>query len=170
MVWDEYCLKMHWSTIQQIIENAIPRINELEEYGKYQTYALPSGLLLRDLKYWMEKNKFYNNKDGSYHKMVACGKNFGAFDFQFIKRLLGDGNELFKYRSLDPTLWFMKSTDAVPPDLQEVKKRAEAEGCKFAFSHVSHTAVDDAMDIMHLIQHVFHKKAEAEAAELQIDR
>lgn len=154
MLWTEYCLKLHAFLLTDLLLGKVARV-DTTNHGK-NSLAVHAVNLLPDLRYWMRENGLYNEKDGKYPKLTACGKNFGRFDQLFIEDQMS--TEIFKIRSLDPTLWFARHTDEVLPDLLECKKRAAEEGCKFAFSEVRHNAIDDALDIVFLIQHVMQKR------------
>jgi oligoribonuclease len=80
--------------------------------------------------------------------LVAAGKNFGAFDLQFIKRLPTFGKYLnFKHRHIDPAMLYWDiETDSAPPSTKECMKRAGIEG------DVSHTAVEDARVVIELVR------------------
>ena len=81
-------------------------------------------------------------------KVWAAGKNFGAFDLQFLARMPGHELVKFGHRHLDPALSFVRDDDVEPPSLSTCLERAGLP------SVVSHRAVDDARDVVRLVRHV----------------
>jgi oligoribonuclease len=78
-------------------------------------------------------------------KILAAGKNFAAFDLQFLLKY-GFTKDTFKHRFLDPAMLFMKQEDETPPDLKTCLTRAALDDC------VSHHALDDAIKVVQLIR------------------
>jgi len=92
-----------------------------------------------------------------YHdKITAAGKNFAGFDLQFLRRLPNfDDDVQFHHRVIDPgLLWWRCGEDRQLPDMATCLKRAGYD------KQVSHTAVEDAMDVIRLIR---------KAAELRVE-
>jgi len=85
-------------------------------------------------------------------KVIVAGKNFSAFDAQFLAKLTGfDPNNKpkvrFKHRVWDPAMLFVDfATDELPPDLQTCMNRAGIMG------KVTHDALDDALDVVRCIR------------------
>lgn len=80
-------------------------------------------------------------------KINVAGKNPGSFDIPFLEALPGwQGLVEFRRRVLDPASHCIQPDDEHIPDLQECLKRCGLEGT------VSHTAVDDAIDIIRIIR------------------
>lgn len=82
--------------------------------------------------------------------ITAAGKNFAAFDLQFLKRktdMLRHVN--IRHRIIDPALLYIKSGDDAPPGTEECKRRAHLD------TVVAHTAEADAKDVIKLIRHKF---------------
>lgn len=77
-------------------------------------------------------------------KIVAAGKNFGAFD----KLFLNPYGFKFLYRSLDPTAHYIQLEDKVPPALEECLKRANLPPVD-----VAHRSLGDAQAIVRLMRH-----------------
>jgi hypothetical protein len=85
---------------------------------------------------------------GDTIKINVAGKNPGSFDIPFIEALPGwQGLVKFRRRVLDPASYFIREGDEHIPDLQECLKRMGVT------KTVSHTAVDDALDIVNLIRY-----------------
>lgn len=82
-------------------------------------------------------------------KVTAAGKNFGSFDLQFLLHQSVEFSSSFRHRSLDPTPYYIKPEDVVPPELKECKLRAGLDG------EVAHRGLDDAWDIVNLLQRKF---------------
>lgn len=81
----------------------------------------------------------------------VAGKNFGIFDFQFLKYKT-DFEKHIKVRHtiLDPAILYLKSSDERMPGLSECKKRAGL------FDTVYHDAVNDAKDVVSLMRQKLH--------------
>lgn len=79
---------------------------------------------------------------------TAAGKNFAGFDLKFLERL-PRWKQYFKVRSrvLDPAILFVDWTnDKDVPSLSVCKERAHLD------PHVSHNAVEDALDVVSLLR------------------
>ena len=77
----------------------------------------------------------------------AAGKNFAAFDLQFLKAKTDIEKHVnIRSRILDPGILFVKSTDESIPGLSECKKRIGIDG------NVAHNAIDDALDVIRLLR------------------
>lgn len=115
---------------------------------------------LRDLvecfRNYLLTNKFYE-VENSFDirslqqplKIICAGKNFGAFDLQFLNRLR-DWNRFFKvsHRILDPSiLYFNAELDSQLPSLEECKKRSGL----FLDTSVKHRADIDAREVAELL-------------------
>ena len=80
-------------------------------------------------------------------KINVAGKNPGTFDVPFIEALPEwKGIVEFHRRVLDPASHYVWDRDEHIPDLQECLRRAGID------TTVSHTAVDDAIDIVKLVR------------------
>lgn len=83
--------------------------------------------------------------------LVAAGKNFASFDLPFLYQLPGYG-ELIRISNavIDPALLYLDwQKDRRLPNMSACKARA-------GFSdHVSHTALDDARDIIRLLRRFY---------------
>lgn len=85
-------------------------------------------------------------ENGFDDRITVAGKNFAAFDVKFLEELR-DWKKLIKirHRVLDPAILYMRPEDKVPPNMSTCLERA-------GLGEVSHTAVGDAMDVIHLIE------------------
>lgn len=150
MIWSSYCLNLHKDMLSKLLTNAIPIDKDCHLYTDFSIpKQVPESQLFKEIMVWSAQIQA--------EKMTACGKNFGSFDRQFIQNL-PSFVEIFKHRSLDPTVDFIRPEDKFPPELKECKKRAKELGCVIDNVDVSHTAVDDCMDIMNLMQFAYLNK------------
>ena len=77
----------------------------------------------------------------------AAGKNFAAFDMQFLYRLPQFNRHVnFRHRVLDPAILFWNPEDERLPDSKTCYERAGMDG------KVSHTAVEDALAVVRLVR------------------
>lgn len=82
----------------------------------------PSKLILPDKVFSLFQQWLSSICECFPSQLIACGRNFNAFDLQFLKRL-GFINT-FRHRIVDPTVLFMRRGDEYPPSLEESAKRA----------------------------------------------
>lgn len=78
----------------------------------------------------------------------AAGKNFGSFDQKFLERL-PRWKQIFRIRNriLDPAILYVDwKGDESLPGLSKCKERAGLN------SHVTHNAIDDALDVVVLLR------------------
>lgn len=86
-------------------------------------------------------------KQNGIEKATFAGKNFAAFDLQFLKKMYGYSDLKLHHRFLDPTVFFTDfNTDEILPDLTLCKTRAGIKGT------VTHEALDDAWDVIELLR------------------
>lgn len=146
-VWSNFCLNLHrdWLSLaiprimaNQWVVDGLPIIcqNKLELFDHYAHFlAQECGLPV---------------VEGKWPRVTPAGKNFGTFDLSFLKAMSFPVH--FRHRTYDPTILYARSTDLELPSLDECKRRAIEEGCGFfKTDKVSHTAVEDAWDVVHLI-------------------
>jgi oligoribonuclease (3'-5' exoribonuclease) len=160
LTWTIYCLNMHRYLLEKLITNTIPIDKGMLEVGSKMPYDVPCQIPLitvfSEIKQWLFDTVKYI-KDGKVANMIPAGKNFANFDLRFIERLPTYHN-IFKHRTLDPVSLYTMSGDEVPPELKVCKERAIALGCDFTTSKVSHTAVDDARDVVKLLRFAVKNK------------
>ena len=87
------------------------------------------------------------------NEFIVIGKNFGAFDLQFIKQQ-PEGNEFVKqffgHRYLDPgSLYFDPKIDSKIPNLQTCMERAGLE------ASVAHESLSDAQDTLEVVRRYY---------------
>lgn len=89
------------------------------------------------------------------NRVTVAGKNVAGFDIPWLKTLSGfncmDTNYSgliykFSHRTIDPAMLYMKSTDKIPPSLDECLQRAGIN------KTVDHTAVGDALDVIRCLK------------------
>jgi hypothetical protein len=80
--------------------------------------------------------------------LLFAGKNFGGFDFAFLRRLSGFMSAVkFRHRFLDPgSMYFDPFVDEIPPDSGECLRRAGLE------PGAAHEALSDALDVCKIIR------------------
>lgn len=125
---EPYALSMHPESFR--------RISKLE--GSYD-YFLP-GEVCANIQKWM-----YNIGLNCSNGITVAGKNFGIFDFQFLKRL-PNWNLKINHRVIDVGNLYLEKNDTKIPDSKECLKRAGIGG------EVSHTAMEDALDVVKLVR------------------
>lgn len=87
---------------------------------------------------------------GKQVKFVAAGKNYAAFDRNFLNQWAGFQHFRVHHRVVDPGMLFLDpAVDDVPPDLTTCCERAGIE------SEVTHEAVDDALLVLRLLRAAF---------------
>lgn len=147
-VWSVYCLNLHSAWLQRVVQRILVREWEPSVPGEpiickhHEDFVTQFfGWLIHDCKIPL--------KEGRPEKITPAGKNFSSFDFRFLEPLFP---MLFRHRALDPTQHYLRTDDKIPPDLALCKDRAKADGCQFTHEGVSHTALDDAWDVVKLLQ------------------
>ena len=80
--------------------------------------------------------------------LLFAGKNFGGFDYAFLRRLSGFMTALkFKHRFLDPgSMYFDPFVDEVPPSSSDCLRRAGQQ------HQVAHEALADAIAVCKMIR------------------
>ena len=145
MVWDVYCLNLHQALIQEIFSKR--RARDPNVYDSFDEMA-------HAFKLWLGMEAGFPSKPTKsfqLEKVTAAGKNFGSFDLQFLTRRSMGMREVFRQRSLDPTVFYTLPDDPHPPELIECKRRAGMDPT------VAHRALDDAWDVVKLLQKAFKK-------------
>lgn len=136
-----------------------------ELFNKMQSFDLnnfgfnpPQGLFLHRDNVLDYLAKFLRENGLSLDKPITiAGKNFAAFDLQFLKQLRGWG-ETFKihHRYLDPgSLYFNPALDLSIPSLEVCKSRAQLQ-----YVEVQHNALLDAWDVIQVLRYKFSELTE----------
>ncbi|MDX1370988.1 MAG: exonuclease domain-containing protein [Nitrososphaeraceae archaeon] len=119
----QYCLEMHTNNhlLETLAKNAVLYAHQAES------------LFINFIEEHTKDEKF-----------IVIGKNFGAFDYQWLKIYMPNLAKKLGYRFLDIGSLFLTSQDMEIPNSDECLKRA---GRKHS---INHTALSDAIDIMDL--------------------
>ena len=162
MLMGAYCSNLHrdlWLEINNVQSNYGDQIKEkgyielvkpsIFRNSLTNYYCTPEKL--EDLLYtWLSIHIGNNVVDVANDvpiKINVAGKNPGTFDIPFLKALPGwEGLIDFQRRIIDPAILCVCPDDEHLPNLQECLKR-----CAIAKT-VTHTAVDDGLDIVKIIR------------------
>ena len=112
---------------------------------------------------WITIENYTDFKDGSIKgvkdALTVAGKNVAGFDVPYLKDYIKDFGRAVKMRTrmYDPTVFFADLEKGRLPDLDSCLQMAKEYNADFPYNEVSHTAVEDAMDIVNLI-HVSIKR------------
>jgi len=114
---------------------------------------------IEDLMYgfsnFLSKNGVPYNEEKQRYDVNVAGKNFAAFDWQFLKAKIPAekwGEVYFRHRCIDPAiLYFDPKVDTALPGQELCLERA---GMK---EEVTHDAVGDALQVVKLIRKHFQK-------------
>jgi DNA polymerase III alpha subunit (gram-positive type) len=95
-----------------------------------------------DFANWLSQN----NIDPKH--IQPAGKNFAAFDAQFLNRLSRFNEYVkFNHRTIDPSMLFWHLDDEGLPGTKECMERAGIDG------KVAHTAVEDAIAVIKMVRY-----------------
>ncbi len=149
-VWSMYCLNLHWNWLHR----ALVRVKEkLWDCPNEPRMVKDVYELIREFCVWLFNDcNWPIPVEERWKSIIPAGKNFFSFDHRFLEA--AGFPRMFKRRQLDPTILYTRQDDTEPPDLTECKARAIAEGCDLK-PGVAHNALDDAMDVVKLLQHRF---------------
>jgi len=156
-VWSQYCLDLH----AKWLLNVNARIKAKQFDG--DPIIVPNmQVAFAHFKTWLFTQCDWPvpSQDGKWEKLIAAGKNFGSFDLGFLKK--AGWPDIFRHRSLDPTLGYIRRSDKFPPELKVCKERAIADGAAFESAEVKHSAIADAMDVLDLLRFYFRGKVTSE--------
>lgn len=138
-----------WPTFRRLIRHDVYRGESyaLSMHHKlFQELSQGSGMqlweALSELRVWLTNH-------GVYSKITIAGKNFAAFDKNFLEKSEQWNNIPKHHRYLDVgNLYFDPTKDDQIPNTEECLERAGFEPC------VSHTALEDALAVAELIFHL----------------
>jgi len=128
-----YALSMHPKIFRRIAEKEDGyNYYNAEKFGyKFKKFLINNG-------YEEDSGRIYIN---------AAGKNFAAFDLQFLNKKTDLNKHVkIRHRILDPGSMYMKIDDEAVPGTEECLKRAGLT------PNVEHEAVADAFDVVKLIR------------------
>lgn len=149
MQMGSYCAMLHrklWNEISDISNIFMDQIKEKGYAEAGDTYYCRPDKLEEVFHSWLcdTLRQGYCDED---IKINVAGKNPGTFDIPFLEALPGwQGLIKFHRRVIDPAILCVLPDDEHLPDLQECLKRCGIE------KTVSHTAVDDALDIVKILR------------------
>lgn len=139
-----FIMKLHRELFEELDGLKLDGAPWKQSGSLYTCYPNTLGDVINKIVYIDER--FYQPGDS----IIAAGKNVGAFDIPFIKRL-APGIK-FKHRTLDPMMLYLRPEDEVPPDLKTCAGRAGIELTKH------HSAVGDALDVVRLIRRYYEAR------------
>lgn len=118
----------------------------LRKEGYNYVYASNLG---KSFKNFLVQEGIELSKETNKAIINVAGKNFAAFDLQFLNKLEGFEKHIkIRQRILDPAiLFFDKNIDDALPGLNTCLQRANIE------KNVEHKALADAFDVIKLIRH-----------------
>jgi len=139
---DPYALSMHPTIFR--------RIANVEKPYRYIT---PENFNAHFERFLVDNGFEYGERSGKV-TFTPAGKNFAAFDLQFLNKHFGFSKYFSSaHRVLDPAmLYFDLSVDTELPNTAECMKRAGMGGV------VAHTAVEDARVVVDLLRHKLSDK------------
>jgi len=143
-----YALSMHPAIFRAIALDGTGEEEEEEEEeeedGNVGLFVCHPDDIAVEFENWLSYNQIARDR-----KLVVAGKNFGAFDHQFLKRL-PDWKSMIhmKHRFIDPgNLYYDPTIDDGPPSTETCMARAGILG------GVAHTALEDAVIVVKLIRY-----------------
>lgn len=120
---------------------------ELKTFSRENNIITLKGLTL-DFYSFLAPHFLPGLNSGAQINISVAGKNFGMFDYQFLKRV-PDIEKLIKFKSrvLDPAILCVDwKNDKALPGLLDCKKRHEVTG------EVTHDALEDAWDVIQVLR------------------
>jgi len=131
---EPYALQMHPEIFKRIDERREP-----------YTYLSPKKFG-NNFKQFLLKNGYMVNRDKV--TINVAGKNFGSSDLQFLNKQTDlDKHVKISHKILDPGMLYVEKDDTSLPALSNCLQRAGFD------SNVSHTAIEDALDVIKLIRY-----------------
>lgn len=150
----EYCLGLHSDTgifkklqMRPDDANFVPVEDAAREMGRFLYQHFVPEDKLQPWHLLGSKKQAPKVEKNLPVRVIAAGKNFGAFDLQFIKQLPNlDRFVRFHHRILDPGSMYARLDDSQIPMLKECLERAGFD------DDVPHHAVEDAKLVVKLIR------------------
>lgn len=155
---DAYCAYLHHAIFDRIARRKEPDVadrflflHESEVMPAFVDWLLDNGIGTRGGR--GTNNAGYPDV-AEKPRFTAAGKNFGAFDLQFLNNKLDFSNHVrCLHRSIDPAmLYFNPVQDKEPPNMQKCLDRAGVSEV------VSHTGLADALAVVKLIRNKYPKE------------
>lgn len=145
---DPYCAQLHSDSLWKELMRAQKRVKDfpiiegcsVSEDNK--TFYCSDNSIIPSFLSWLKQH-------GIPGSITPAGKNFGAFDLQFLLRYakMAGVRLPFKRRSIDPAILFCTPSDDALPDLPTCLSRAGLSATAL------HTAWGDAWDIIRLLRY-----------------
>lgn len=130
---DPFALSMHPVILRRIAEKEPPYL-----------YLPPKGVAKAVRKFLDDHG--YVREDGK--KLNVAGKNFGTFDWPFLKALPDfDQKVKIAHRIIDPSILFWRKGDENLPGTDECYKRAG-----ITRNPNAHTAIEDCLGVIELVR------------------
>ena len=170
-----YCVQMHQVLFKEIDKhskalNSVTPYRGMDWNGKYNWaydanlnwdgstdgYSNVKSVMVNILAYpdsFMDQFKLWLGNVEYSGNILPAGKNFYAFDWNFIKPFAQKAGVRFHHRSLDPAPLFVLPTDPTTPSLAECAQRA---GMEFSGGG-HHTALADAEMVIKLFRYGWKK-------------
>ena len=150
VVGEHYAVSMHNRIWQLLAKESV--------YRTLSNNLLPEKAIVEERDVYNYLGKFLKEHGlitDDNNRVTVAGKNVAGFDIPWLKTLSGfnymDTNYSgliykFSHRTIDPAMLYMKSTDKIPPSLNECLQRAGIN------KTVDHTAVGDALDVIRCLK------------------
>lgn len=136
---EPYALSMHPLIFRRIADREKPY-----DYVSPRKFGFRFKQFLLSCGYILEKDSITIN---------AAGKNFAAFDLQFLDEKTDLSKHVgIRHRIIDPSILYIKKDDEALPGTKECKERRKLLTGDTATAEVSHTAIDDAIDVINLVR------------------
>jgi hypothetical protein len=164
VIGEHYAVSMHNRIWQVLAKEPVSyyfakETDSIEDYNYRLANNLPiivdPGQVFHYFRDFLEDNNLLDLSEmgcpNSCTSLVVAGKNVAGFDIPFLSTLYGfsdNFNDFFKFahRTIDPSMFYIKSTDSKPPSLDECLQRAGIN------KTVDHTAVGDALDVIRCLK------------------
>lgn len=153
-VWSQYCLDLHGEWLRKINLRI-----KAKQFNIDPIICNDFRECIFHFESWVSNElelPLYKDDGKGRVKYTAAGKNFGSFDLQFLK--CNQFPEMWRHRSIDPTILYARKEDEVLPELALCKQRAKMAGAAIERTEVSHNAIEDCLDVVDLIRFAFTHK------------
>jgi len=125
----------------------------LEQLAKHEAKSTPNAPVYTEreaveaLKEFFIENGYKPSANSKRIHFVAAGKNFGTFDYQFLRRMDGwEENFNVSSRMLDPAMLWIEPQDKRVPGLKPCLTRAGIE------KEITHHALEDVYDTIFALE------------------
>lgn len=140
IVGQPYACSMHRDIFIKIDEGLVRRSDYPNQLSLKNEFLYPQEVG-EEFSGWLQTLGFNG-------RITAAGKNFGSFDYQFLKALPGFTDAVnIRHRSIDPGMLYLTHEDDCVPDTTQCMIRAGID-----VSRMTHTALDDSRVVVDLIR------------------